>query len=62
MNEMAAVVVSPEATEQFFSQVESLQADYLRSARRSRRAAWWVAGCAVCIAVLESVAIASLAS
>lgn len=60
MNEMAAVVVPPETAEQFFSQVESLQADHLRSARRSRRAAWWVAGCAVCVAVLESAAIASL--
>jgi type IV secretion system protein VirB8 len=61
MNEMAAAVVPPETAELFFSQVESLQADYLRSARRSRRAAWWVAGCAVCVAVLESAAIASLA-
>ena len=61
MNEIAAVVVPPEAAEQFFSQVEGLQAEYLRSARRSRRAAWWVAGCAVCVAVLESAAIASLA-
>jgi type IV secretion system protein VirB8 len=61
MNEMAAVAVSPETAEQFFSQVDSLQADYLRSAHRSRRAAWWVAGCAVCVAVLESVAIACLA-
>ena len=61
MNEMAAVAVSPEMAERFFSQVEGLQADYLRSARRSRRAAWWVAACAVGVAVLESAAIASLA-
>jgi type IV secretion system protein VirB8 len=61
MIEMAAVAVTPEMAEQFYSQVESLQADYLRSARRSRRAAWWVAGCAVGVAVLESAAIASLA-
>src|ERR1700744_306768 len=61
MKEMAAIAVTPEVAEQFFSQVESLHADYLRAARRSRRAAWWGAGCAVCVAVLESAAIASLA-
>ena len=61
MNDMAAIVVAPEAAEQFFLQVESLHADYLRAARRSRRTAWWVAGCAMCVAVLESAAIASLA-
>ena len=61
MNDMAAIAGPPEVAEQFFSQVESLHADYLRAARRSRQAAWWVAGCAVCVAVLESAAIASLA-
>jgi len=61
MNDMAAIAVPPQAAEQFFAQVESLQADYVRSARRSRRAAWWVASCAVGVAVLEAAAIASLA-
>jgi type IV secretion system protein VirB8 len=61
MNDLAAVAVPPEAAQQFFQQVESLHADHLRAARRSRQAAWWVAGCAVSIAVLESTAIASLA-
>jgi type IV secretion system protein VirB8 len=61
MNDMAAVSVPLETAEQFFLQVESLQADNVRSARRSRKAAWWVASCAVGVAVLESAAIASLA-
>ena len=61
MNDMAAITVPPEAAEQFFQQVESLHADYLRAARRARHAAWWVAGCAVGVAVLEAAAIACLA-
>ena len=61
MNDMGAIPIPPEAAEAFFRQQESLHADHIRSIARGRRAAWWVAGSAVAVAVLEAAAIASLA-
>jgi type IV secretion system protein VirB8 len=61
MNEMSALPVPPEMASRFFEQVDSLQADHVRASRRSRVAAWWIAGSAVAIAVLEGAAILALA-
>ena len=61
MNDMGAIPIPPEAAEAFFHQQESLHADHIRSIARGRRAAWWIAGSAVAVAVLEAAAIASLA-
>jgi type IV secretion system protein VirB8 len=61
MNRMGAIPVPPEVAEGFFRQQESLHADHIRSIARGRKAAWWVAGSAVGVAVLEAAAIASLA-
>ena len=61
MNDLGAIPIPPEAAEAFFRQQESLHADHIRSIARGRRAAWWIAGSAVAVAVLEAAAIASLA-
>jgi type IV secretion system protein VirB8 len=61
MNHNPARSVAAETADAFFSQVESLEADYVRSAQRSRQVAWWVAAAFGAMAVLEGVAIASLA-
>lgn len=61
MNHMGAIPIPPEAAEDFFRQQVSLHADHIRSIERGRKSAWCVAGSAVAVAVLEAVAIASLA-
>jgi type IV secretion system protein VirB8 len=61
MNDMSAIPVPPDLSDEFFRQQESLHAEHIRSIARGRRTAWWVAGCAIALAVLDSVAIASLA-
>jgi len=61
MNDLSAIPVPPDQADEFFRQQESLHAEHIRSIARARRTAWWVAGCATALAVLESVGIASLA-
>jgi type IV secretion system protein VirB8 len=61
MNQLAAIPIPAEAGEEFFRQQESLHAQHIRSIARGRTAAWWVAGCAVAVAVLEAGAMAALA-
>jgi len=61
MNEMSAIPIPQEAAVDFFRQQESLHAQHIRSIAKARKTAWWVAGCAVALAVLESAAIAGLA-
>jgi len=61
MNELSAAPIPEEHAGAFFAQQESLHADYLRARARQSRTAWWVAGCAVVIAVLETTAMATLA-
>src|SRR4051812_32693933 len=60
MNLMPVIPIPPEAADDFFRQQESLHAEHLRAVRRSRNAAWWVAGAACAIAVLEGVTMACL--
>jgi type IV secretion system protein VirB8 len=60
MNEIHAIPIPAEAADSFFRQQESLHAEHLRATRRSRNAAWWVAGAASAIAVLEGVTMACL--
>ena len=61
MNEMSAIPIPQDAAADFFRQQESLHAQHIRSIAHGRKTAWWVAGSAVALAVLESAAIAGLA-
>lgn len=62
MNEMTTIEhpLTPAEADSFFRHVESLQAEQSRGVRRSRNAAWIVAGCACFIAVASAYALAAL--
>ena len=57
MNQIARPI-PPETADQFFEQVESLQAEHIRATRRQRNFAWYVAGCSCAMNVLLATAIA----
>ncbi len=64
MNEISPfdpLPVPPELAAEFFAHNESLAADAVRAGNMQRRRAWWIAGAACFVAVVESFAIASLA-
>jgi type IV secretion system protein VirB8 len=57
MNHIARPIPA-ETADLFFAQTESLHAEHIRSTRRQRNAAWWVAGASVAMNVLMATAIA----